>query len=297
MRFRYQSMVLTAATAALLAIGGGGAGAQLLGGSRDRPEPLRFSDCTQCPEMVVVPPGDFEMGATDDDQLADPAEIPRHTVNIGYRFAIGVNEVTFAQWDACVAYGGCSHGGDDLGLGRGDMPVVGLSWNDAVEYVVWLADLTGQPYRLPSEAEWEYAARAGTEGLQFWAGGLERGCIFGNLADLTAQAENPEWEVVACVDGHAGNSPVGSFRANDFGLYDVIGNAWEFVEDCWSGDYRGAPADGSAWLSGDCTQRVVRGGGSDSVPADLRMSARAAANPGERTTIDGFRVVVSLPAN
>ena len=298
MRIRHPAALAATGAAALLAAAPAGeADAQLLGGARDRPELMHFSDCGHCPEMVVLPPGSFEMGAAPGDPLTDTVELPRHAVEIGYRFAIAAHEVTFAQWDVCVAYGGCSFSGDDLGLGRGDMPVVGISWNDAVEYVIWLAEHTGQPYRLPSEAEWEYAARAGAEGPHYWTGGGERGCAYANLADLAAQEVNTDWDVVQCDDGFAGNSPVGSFRPNDFGLYDVLGNTWEFVEDCWNDTYDGAPADGNAWLAGTCAQRVVRGGASNSVPVDTRLSSRAGANVGERTTFDGFRVAVSLPNN
>jgi formylglycine-generating enzyme required for sulfatase activity len=258
-------------------------------------EPLpRFRDCALCPEMVVVPPGSFEMGASDDDPEAYDDELPRRRVTIGYSFGIGVTEVTFAQWDVCVAHGGCRHRPDDRGWGRGDMPVMDVSWNDAQEYVAWQAAYTGYPYRLPSEAEWEYAARAGAGGPFFWAGDRNRGCRYANMADASAAAFYPDWETVACDDGFAHNAPVASFRPNAFGLHDVLGNVWEWVEDCWSPSYGGAPSDGSPVVSGACRERVLRGGAATGLPGEVRLSQRGANDPELRAVYNGLRVVVPL---
>lgn len=268
------------------------AGAQLLGGDADALP--RFRDCSLCPEMVVLPPGSFEMGASDDDPDAFDDELPRHTVTIGYRIAIGVTEVTFAQWDACVASNGCRHRPDDLDWGRGEMPVMDVSWEDAREYVTWLSLHTGMPYRLPTEAEWEYAARAGAQGPLYWAGDRNRGCRYANMADVSASAVYPEWEAVTCDDGFVVNAPVASLRPNAFGLYDVLGNVWEWVQDCWSPSYGGAPTDGSAMVSGDCTQRVLRGGAATGLPGEVRLSQRGANEPELRAVYNGLRVVVPL---
>jgi formylglycine-generating enzyme required for sulfatase activity len=265
---------------------------QLLGGDEDQLP--RFRDCAECPEMVVLPPGEFEMGASDGDAEAYEDETPRHTVAIGYTLAVGVTEITFDQWDACVAHNGCSHRPDDLGWGRGDMPVMDISWNDAVEYVTWLSVYTGMPYRLPSEAEWEYAARAGAEGPLYWLGARDRGCRYANMADSSASTTYPEWETVGCDDGFVTNAPVASFRPNRFGLHDVLGNVWEWVQDCWNPSYGGAPADGSAWVAGDCRQRILRGGAATGLPNEVRLSQRGTNDPELRAVYNGLRVVVPL---
>jgi len=283
----------TMAIAAAIMAAATPAAAQLLGG-RDTPELPGFRDCAQCPEMVILPAGSFEMGADDSDPDAYTNEVPRHTVTIGHAFAIGVTEVTFAQWDACVARNGCTHRPSDQGWGRGDMPVIDVSWNDAVDYVTWLSAHTGVAYRLPSEAEWEYAARAGAQGQHYWPGDRASGCRYANMADMTAAADYPEWDTVACDDGHVVSAPVGSFDPNAFGLHDTLGNVWEWVQDCWNDSYRGAPADGSAWLAGDCRERVLRGGAATGLPNEVRLSQRGVNDPDLRAVYNGLRVVVTL---
>lgn len=277
------------------------AAAQIFSGDDSDPQPpeaadvlLAFQDCGFCPEMVIVPAGSFMIGASDGDALAYDNETPRHAVTFGSEFAIGRNEVTFAQWDACVAHNGCRHRPSDQGWGRGDMPVMDISWDDAVEYVVWLSGYTGQPYRLPSEAEWEYAARAGQPNPDFWDGNPAEACTHANVSDRTAQEAFPEWEILACTDGHVTNAPVGGFAPNGFGLHDTLGNVWEWVADCWNPGYGGAPTDGSAWLTGDCRQRVLRGGAATGLPREVRLSQRGVNDRDLRAVYNGLRVAVQL---
>ena len=209
-----------------------------------------FSDCTACPEMVVVPAGSFMMGSPTSDAEGFSDERPRHTVRIGAPFAVGVYEVTFAEWDACVRAGGCGgYSPDDEGWGRGSRPVMNVSWEDARAYVQWLSRETGQRYRLLTEAEWEYVARAGTTTGRYWGQGEAGQCRYANGDD-----DAP------CPDGYQFTAPVGSFQPNAFGLYDVLGNVREWTEDCWNRDYSGAPTNGSAWQAGDCSERMLRGG-------------------------------------
>lgn len=211
-----------------------------------------FSDCSQCPEMVELPGGTFIMGAGEDEGYSQ--ERPAHEVTIAAPFAIGKYEVTFEDWDACVADGGCdAYTPDDKGWGRGRQPVIGISRDDAWNYVDWLSEKTGKTYRLPTEAEWEYAARGGTQTLFWW--GDEIGV--GNAACWNCGSE---WD-------RKQPAPVGSFKPNPFGLYDVAGNVFEWVEDCAADKgYDNTPADGTAML--DCSgnswfgpdMAIIRGG-------------------------------------
>ncbi len=194
---------------------------------------------------------------------------------------MGVYEVTFAEWDACVNAGGCQgHSPDDMGWGRGRIPVTNVSWDDAWEYTAWLSELTGEVYRLLSEAEWEYVARAGTRTERYWGDDASDQCRYANGDD----------EAVSCSDRYEYAAPVGSFQANAFGLHDVLGNLWEWTEDCWNDDYTGAPADGSAWRVGDCSQRVQRGGSLGSPRVILRSALRLGQPTEERLGWNGFRV-------
>jgi formylglycine-generating enzyme required for sulfatase activity len=214
------------------------------------------------------------MGASDNDR-----EKPVHEVRIGSPFAVGLREVTFEQWDKCVEGGGCKYRPDDHGWGRGDHPVINMSWSDAKEYVTWLSKKTGATYRLPTEAEWEYAARGGTS-TPFWWG-----------RSVGAQHAN-------CKECGTGKSqrtlPVGSYKPNPFGLYDTAGNVAEWVEDCWNDNYEGAPSDGSAWTKGECRLRVLRGGSFDSDSDYLRSNSRFRYDIDVRYFGNGFRVVRQL---
>ena len=232
------------------------------------------------PVMVMIPAGTFRMGCLSNDDDCSDDELPLRDVTIGRPFALSVYEATFAEWDACVAAGGCGgHEPDDEGWGRGSRPVVNVSWDDARAYAQWLSAQTGAEYRLPSESEWEYAARAGTATKYSWGNeiGVNRancsGCVSWWDYDLTA--------------------PVGAFESNAFGLHDMHGNVWEWVADC-SGSYAGAPTDGSAWPHGECSRRVLRGGAWSNIPRFLRAADRGRNASDYRNINVGFRVARTL---
>ena len=235
-----------------------------------------FRDCDGCPEMVVIPAGEFRMGSSAAEEGRSDNEGPQHRVTLR-SFALGVTEVTFDEWDACVRGGGC--GGnrrpDDEGWGRGARPVINVNWEDAQAYVSWLSGATGAAYRLPSESEWEYAARAGTT-TPFHTG-----------ATISTDQAN--------YHGNGETTPVGTFAPNAFGLYDVLGNVSEWVEDCWHDSYRGAPNDGPAWaVGGDCGRRVLRGGSWGDMPMDLRSAERSRLTSELRSRAVGYRVARTL---
>ena len=248
---------------------------------RSRPG-RRFRDCAGCPQMVVIPAGSFEMGSPESDEDGYDDERPAHRVEIGEAFAVGVYEVTFEEWDACVAAGGCAgYRPADQGWGRGGRPVINVSWEDAQAYVEWLSRKTGKQYRLLSEAEWEYAARGGS-GTRYWWGD-EIGSGRANCAGCGSRWDDKQ------------TAPVRSFRANGYGLYDMHGNVWEWVQDCWhGGSYREAPTDGDAWKSGNCSRRVMRGGSWLSYPRGLRSAIRSWSVTGDRDNFLGFRVARTL---
>ena len=253
------------------------------------PDGKEFRDCDSCPMMVVVPAGSFLMGSPISEKKRVDDESPVHRVTIPQPFAVGRYEVTFDQWDACVSDGGCSHVPHDYGWGRGNRPVVNVNWYDAGEYVDWLSHKTGKRYRLLSEAEWEYAARAGTRGPFHFGETIstEQANYNGNLhLDGSFAFDLYRERTVS----------VGSFPGNAFGLHDVHGNVWELVEDCWHGSYDGAPSDGSAWTSGgNCNYRVVRGGSWGSSPRNLRSVNRYWVDAGIRDYARfGFRVARTL---
>ena len=239
----------------------------------------KFRDCDACPLMVVVPEGSYRMGND-----WHPHERPEHTVTIAKPFAAGVHEVTFAEWDACRDDGGCSHNPDDRGWGRGTRPVINVSWKDARQYVQWLSRKTGKHYRLLSESEWEYVARAGSSKAYSWGASLYiPGSKRANCVDCGSR-----W------DGRR-TAPVGSFPENDFGLHDVHGNVWERVEDCWNaGAYFGAPQDGRAQTRGQCSIRMMRGGSWKDKPWDMRTSHRGLGADDKRSDTAGFRVARTL---
>jgi formylglycine-generating enzyme required for sulfatase activity len=242
-----------------------------------------FKDCADCPQMVVIPAGEFTMGSPPSEQQAEA----QHRVTIAAPFAVSKFEITFAQWDACVKAGGCEgYRPEDQGWGRGKRPVVNLSWENAKDYTAWLGKKTGKPYRLLTEAEWEYAARAGTT-TRF---------SFGD-AITPSQANfdgSPDGTGPSAVNRQK-TLPVGSFPANAFGLHDMHGNAWEWVEDCWHDDYTDmAPIDGSAWLKDGCQGHVGRGGSWEDSQGELRSSARTGGFKDERSSTDGLRIARGL---
>ncbi|AUB84740.1 hypothetical protein THSYN_12025 [Candidatus Thiodictyon syntrophicum] len=233
--------------------------------------------------MVRIAEGSFLMGSPWGEPERDNNEGPQHHVQVP-AFELGKYEVTFDQWDACVSAGGCTHRPQDQGWGRGTRPVVNVSWDDAQGYVKWLSTQTGKQYRLPSEAEWEYAARAGTT-TPFSTGN----CI------TTAQANyNGNYDYADC-GAKTGvwlqkTQPVGSYPANRWGLYDMHGNAVEWVQDSWHTNYQGAPGDGSAWEDAGGRERVLRGGGWTSDGRSCRSAIRGGDDPGRRYDFFGFRL-------
>ena len=261
------------------------------------------------PEMVVVPAGRFQMGSPADEEGRYDYEGPVHRVTIGEAFAVGVHEVTRAEYERFLeaagyaAGNGCSTyaGGKweeraernwrDPGYRQsGEHPVVCVSWADAYAYTAWLTRESGAGYRLLSEAEWEYVARGGTETARYWGEGEREQCRHANGADASTEFDGK----VSCNDGHAWTAPVGSYTKNGFGVSDVLGNVWEWVEDCWNGSYEGAPMDGTAWTRGNCYTRVSRGGSWYDDPRNLRSADRRRYTSGYRSNHVGFRVARRL---
>jgi len=238
-----------------------------------KPGNRQFQDCTDCPEMVVVPAGKFMMWSRPGQ--GDKTEFPQHEVTIAQAFALGKTEVTFDQWEACVAYGDCRGNIGTNGWGRGQQPVINVTWNDAKRYVSWLSRVTGQTYRLLTEAEWEYVARAGSQALYSFGNDDE-----GMLKDYAWFEGNAE--------GHT--HPVKGKRANQFGLNDLYGNVTEWVEDCYAEDYRNSHADGSVWTAENCGRRVVRGGSFQDRARALRSAARDWSAFDKADKYIGFRV-------
>ena len=273
-----------------------------------------FRDCADCPEMIVVPAGKFTMGSPASEDGHHDDEGPPHKVAIAQPFALMTHEVTRAQFSAFIAEtgremrGGCylADGGDGkmdeaadwmrAGFDQtDDHPAVCLDWQDASDYAEWLSDKTGKAYRLPSEAEWEYAARAGRKAAWPWNDDdLAAGCALVNGFDQNAKLKLPINEPLPCIDGYVFTAPVGSFPPNRFGLYDMIGNVWEWVEDCHTPDYRDAKADGTAHESSDCRERVARGGAWLENPWDLRFARRYPVPPDGTENIIGFRLARDL---
>lgn len=237
-------------------------------------------DVPEAPKMVVLPPGTFVMGSPPGERGRWRTEGPQRRVTIGYSLAVSAKPVTFAEWDTCVADGGCSgYRPNDEHWGRGDRPVVNVSWNDAQAYVAWLTGKTGHRYRLLSEAEYEYAERAGAQTP--YATGDSITTKQANFLDAQSDTGGPQ--------GRA-TMPAGSFPPNRFGLYDMQGNTWEWVQDCWHESYSGAPSNGSAWLSGDCQRRVVRGGAFNRDRSFMRSATRYWIVGQLRSALAGFRI-------
>ncbi len=230
------------------------------------------------PQMVRIPPGTFIMGSPESETGRKSDESPQRKVTIAYPFEIGRYEVTFAQYDA-FSKDTNRKLPSDQGWGRDDRPVISVSWDDAQAYVQWLVKKTGKKYRLPTEAEWEYVARAGTSTAYWW------GDVIGQN-NAVCNGCGSQWD-------NKQTAPVGSFKPNAFGVYDTAGNVWEWTQDCWHGDYTNAPLDGTAWLErngGDCSHRVVRGGSWDFNPQLLRSAFRFWFNSDGSLNDAGFRV-------
>ena len=247
-----------------------------------------FRECKDCPPMVVVPPGSFTMGSPANEPGRFFDEGPQHVVRFARGFAVGKFAVTFAEWDACVAGGGCGgYRPADAGWGRVSRPVINVSWDDAQAYAAWLSKKTGATYRLLSEAEREYVARAGTS-TPFWWG-----------KSITPNQANYDRSSVYEGGGAKGASskqtvPVDSFSANPWGLFNVHGNVWEWTQDCWNETYASASSDGLAFTAGDCSRRVLRGGSWSNGPGSLRAALRIRYDPAGRDYGYGFRLARTL---
>jgi formylglycine-generating enzyme required for sulfatase activity len=241
-----------------------------------------FKECADCPEMVVVPTGEFLMGSPKEGQDHQTQEEPQHKVSIKQRFAVSRFEVTFEEWDACVTLGGCAYLPSDQGWGRGTRPVINVNWNDAQQYVAWLSKRIGKSYRLLSEAEWEYAARAGSDKSYSWGDEIGKG-------NANCSVCGSQWDFKQ-------TAPVGAFAANAFGLHDMHGNVFEWTQDCLHNNYSGAPEDSSAWtVGGNCDERVIRGGAWYDDPQLLRAAFRSSRNfTVVRDTDLGFRLARTL---
>jgi len=263
---------------------------------RSKPGPAgeAFRDCPECPQMVVVPADSFVMGSPASEVGRGDDEGPQHTVKITQPFAVGKYEVRFDEWMLCVQDGVCKAPSDE-GWGRGPRPVINVSWDDAQQYVAWLTKKSGQPYRLLSEAEWEYAARAGTTASRYWGDGEEGACAYASVYDKRGkETYRFNWDNFTCDDGYAATAPVGMFQPNNFGLHDMLGNVWEWTEDCYQPSYNGGPSDGSAWVTEDSRSRVVRGGGWDFGPRLVRSAFRYGYFADFRFDVLGFRVARTL---
>jgi formylglycine-generating enzyme required for sulfatase activity len=262
---------------------------------RDAPgadAPRSFRDCPACPEMMVAPAGEFLMGAPDSELGRGKDEGPQRRVTIAQPFAVGKFEVTFAEWDACAAQGGCTQKPGDEGWGHGKRPVINVSWRDAVQYTEWLTAKTGKPYRLLSEAEWEYAARGVTKASAPHTPFATGATINYKQANFDANFTYGSGKMGVY---RQKTLDVGSLPRNAFGLHDMHGNVWEWVQDCYKPTYEGAPADGSAVVVfGDCRLHIMRGGSWNYHPKLLRSAYRYVTPPDVRLNNAGFRVARSM---
>jgi len=282
-----------------------------------------FRDCPDvCPEMVVIPPGEYAMGSPSTETGRFDSEGPQHRVAIGYALAVGEYDITRGEYAAFARatgyrpnHAGCftaNASGAAVGLSAGANwrrpgfdqtardPVVCISFDDASAYAAWLSRKSGHAYRLLSEAEYEYAERAGTTTAYWWGDDATPACSYANVADLDAKASSdwtarfPGRTVESCHDGYVFTSPAGSFRPNAFGLYDMTGDVWSWLADCWSDSYAGAPTDGSANLAGDCGRRSLRSGSWSYSSRILRSANRDRVTAAARLIDVGFRVARTL---
>jgi formylglycine-generating enzyme required for sulfatase activity len=269
-----------------------------------------FRDCPTCPLMKVLAAGDFQQGTSAGaDALA--FEMPQHRVSITHPFAAGVYDVTVGEYsqfvaatgvgaNSCATYDGAWRINPSVTWRNAiesqtsSHPVSCVSWHDAKDYAAWLSHTTHQRYRLPSASEWEYAARAGSAAQVPWTTPAEA-CSYANVADQTAALHYHGWKVLPCADEFVQSAPGGSFKANAFGLYDMLGNVFQWTEDCWTDNYQNAPIDGSAQSAGDCTQHELRGGSWFTQPDFVRTSYRNRFDGNYRSTSIGFRLIREIP--
>ena len=264
-------------------------------------------DCPTCPAMTVLPAGRFKQGATAEESSGS-FDKPLHWVEIGHSFAVSTNTVTLDEFQAFVTATARDMQGCDTYDGAwkhvttanwqnpgfpqtGSHPVTCVSWNDAQAYADWISSKAGHPYRLPTASEWEYAARAGVESAAPWSTAAADACANANVADQSAAQQYPGWSVFGCSDGWVNTAPVGKFKANAFGLNDMLGNVFQWTQDCWKADYTHAPVDGSARSDGDCAERELRGGSWFSSPSYVRSSYRNHFAADYRTSTVGIRLV------
>ncbi|WP_231849029.1 formylglycine-generating enzyme family protein [Paramagnetospirillum magneticum] len=233
-----------------------------------------FKDCEDCPEMVVIPPGSFMMGSSENEKDRYEREGPQHQVVIRKPYSLGRYPVTQGEWLTVM-------GSEPSNFKGRNRPVEKVSWDDAQQFVRRLSERTGKHYRLPSEAEWEYGARSGTNGQFYWGDDIGSG-------NANCKSCDSQW------DGRE-TSPVGSFPPNRFGLYDMAGNVWQLTQDCLHENYRGAPSDGTAWEEPVPCRHVLRGGSWKTQPRTLRSANRDKIPPAEINYSVGFRVARDLP--
>lgn len=277
------------------------------------------SDCAYCPTMVEIPAGTAMLGVEPYEANRKRGDMPLREVSIGYRLAVAATETTRAQFRAFVkataykvADQGCNtwttnrilgyvkhHRWDNPGYPQTEEhPVVCVSHTDATAYAEWLSAETGKPYRLLSSAEFEYATRAGTRGPWFWGTANQEACEYANVADATFRRSFDYSPVFHCNDNYERTAPVGRFKPNPWGLYDMLGNAWEWTDDCLHQDPTNAPLDGRAWLAednGECERRIPRGGSWVSGSDWVRAGAQAGDRAHYHSQLLGFRVALTLP--
>lgn len=286
--------------------------------SDETPAPAGFQDCEDCPEMVQLPAGTGMIGVEPFEANTKRGDMPLRQVTISYQFAIGKTEITRAQYrvfmeesghemlqDGCNTWGFNrilgyvkAHNWDTPGIPQNEKhPVVCVSHDDATAYVKWLAGKTGKPYRLLSSAEWEYAARAGTRGPWFWGHANAEACNYANVGDENFRRNFAYAPVFNCNDGYLHTAPVASYKPNPWGLFDMLGNAWEWTDDCLHRNKSNAPTDGRAWLEedgGECNRRTPRGGGWVSGTDWVRAGAQAGDYAVYHSQLLGFRVALTL---
>jgi len=257
----------------------------------DEPGGEVFKECDHCPEMVVVPAGKAMLGSPIGESGRQMTEMTPHEVDVAKPFAVGRATITFDEWDACLAEGGCANWRPgDYGFGRGGQPVIFVSWNDAQGYVDWLKRKTGQPYHLLSEAEWEYAARGCVDlkcpRAPFWFGAI--------TPEIAVYDSRYSYQGSPKAAPALKTAPAESGKPNPFGLYNILGNVRQWTADCWNATPSSAPSNGAPVTTGDCSARATRGGSWDNKPAELRAAARSWESADERSPYVGFRVARTL---